>query len=126
MRYLGVDYGLKKIGLAISQGQLASIYKIVEVNSLTDAVSKISQIVKDENIDLVVVGMPEGKTLKIVKNFVNKLKFKNIEVETFDETLSSVNAKQLMINLNLSQKERRKEDAYAAALILQNFLDTLS
>lgn len=126
MRYLGVDYGLKKIGLAISEGQLASIYKIIEIASLNEAISKISQIVKDENIDLVVVGMPEGKTGRIVKNFVNKLKLKNIEVEVFDETLSSVNALELMIDLNLSQKERRKEDAYAAALILQNFLDTLS
>lgn len=124
MRYLGIDYGLRKIGLAISEGQLASIYKVIETHGLNDAISKIKKIVQEEKIDRVVVGIPEGGTGKIVKKFVKRLSKDLIVIEA-DETLSSVNAKRLMIDLNLSSKMRRMEDAYSAALILQNFLDTL-
>lgn len=124
MRYLGIDYGLRKVGLAISEGQLASIYKVIEIHGSNDAIFKIKKIVQEEKIDRIVIGVPEGRTGKIVKKFVKRLSKDLIVIEA-DETLSSVNAKRLMIDLNLSSKMRRMEDAYSAALILQNFLDTL-
>lgn len=125
MRYLGIDYGLKKMGLAISEGQLASIYKIMEISSLKDALVKINHIVNKEKIDLAVVGLPEsGKNQAATKKFIKHLK-KNMAVEIVDETLTSQDAQRLMIDLNLGQKERQKEDAYSAALILQRFLDSL-
>ena len=43
-----------------------------------------------------------------------------------DETLSSSSAKDLMIDLNIPQKQRQKEDAYSAVIILQNFLDSVA
>ncbi len=52
MRYLGVDYGLKKVGLALSEGQVASPFKILDVSGLNDAVSKISHVIKHEEIEL--------------------------------------------------------------------------
>ncbi len=123
MKYLGVDYGLKKIGLAISEGKIASLYKVLEVSSLKDSLDKVKKIIKEEGIDRVVVGMPEGRSGKIVKKFAKELK-KKVYVVEVDETLSSIDAKKLMIELNTNQKQRKKEDAYAAAIILQNFLDS--
>ena len=131
MRYLGVDYGLKKIGLALSEGQIASPLKVLEVGGLADAVSKILQVISKEQIDRVVIGVPEsGLAKSAVKKFVSKLKIdlkdKLVSVIEADETLSSSSAKNLMIDLGLSEKARQKEDAYSAAIILQNFLDSLS
>lgn len=125
MSYLGVDYGLKKIGLAISEGQLASIYQVLEIDGLEDALEKVKRIIDKEKIDRVVIGKPEGKMGENVDKFIKLLKKDIVVIET-EETLSSINAKKLMIDLHISKKERQKEDAYAAALILQNFLDSLN
>lgn len=124
MRYLGIDYGKKKIGLALSDGQIASIFKIVEVSSLTDALVKTKKIIFDEKIDRVVIGIAEGESGKIAKVFSKNLSREITVIET-DETLSTKEAQSMMIQLNIPQKKRKKEDAFAAAIILQNFLDSL-
>jgi putative Holliday junction resolvase len=131
MRYLGLDYGLKKVGLAMSEGQIASPLKVLEISSLKDAVNKISSIIEKEEIDRVVIGVPDsGQAKNAVKKFITELKLnlKNelVSVIEADETLSSQSAKDLMLNLNLSQEARKKEDAYAAVIILQNFLDSIT
>ena len=66
MRYLGVDYGLKKAGLAISEGQVASPLKVLDISSLKDAVSKITQVINKEEINRVVIGVPDSGRLKIL------------------------------------------------------------
>lgn len=131
MRYLGVDYGLKKMGLAISEGQIASPLKVLAINSLNDAISKITNIIKQETIERVVIGVPEsGEAKTAVRKFIAKLKesLKNKTVAVIEapETLSSNSAKNLMIDLGLGEKARQKEDAYAAAIILQDFLDSVA
>lgn len=126
MKYLGVDYGLKKIGLAISDGQIASIYKVLNVSGLEDALRKVKEVIKKEKIEQVVIGVPEsGNSKKIVLKFIQQLS-DLISVIKVDETLSSQNAKKLMMDLGVNKKDREKEDAYSAALILQNFLDSLN
>lgn len=123
MRILGIDYGKRKVGLAVSEGISASPLKVLEIHSLKDALVKISQIIKNEDIDKVVVGVPEsGESLNLVLKFIDELK-KTIHVETVDETLSSRNASTLMIDLGVSKKKRRQDDAYAAALLLENYLN---
>ncbi len=130
MRYLGVDYGLKKVGLAISEGQVASPLKVVSISSLKDGVEKVSHEIKKEQIQRVVIGVSDGKMGKISRQFASELKKRyateQVEVIEVDETLSSKDAQSLMITLGVSQKERREEDAYSAMLILQQFLDSLS
>lgn len=124
MRYLGIDYGKKKIGLAISEGLTASPLKIIDVTSLKDAVSKIIHISSLENIDVLVVGLPEsGEARKLVESFSKETQKEGLKIEMVEETLSSKRALDNMINLNLSKKSRGKEDAYSAALILQEYLD---
>lgn len=130
MKYLGVDYGKKKIGLAISEGQVASAFKVLETGGLLDSINKIKQVIEKEKITRVVIGIPEGETGKMVKKFYkelkNNLEKEQVELIETDETLSSVDARKMMIELNLSKKERKNEDAYSAMLILQRFLNTLS
>jgi putative transcription antitermination factor YqgF len=125
MRYLGIDYGKRKIGLALSEGRTASPLKVLEVSSLIDALNKVGQVIKLEGIEVVVVGIPEsGESLKITRDFIKELK-KNISVVEVEETLSSKEALNQMIEMGLSRKNRGQEDAYSATIILQTFLDSL-
>jgi putative Holliday junction resolvase len=131
MRYLGIDYGLKKIGLALSEGQIASPLKVIEISGLADAVNKILSVIQKEEIGRVIIGVAEsGESRSAVKKFVAKLKTdlgeKQVSVIEVDETLSSSSAKDMMIDLGMSEKSRKKEDAYSAVIILQNFLDSVA
>lgn len=123
MKYLGIDFGLKRIGLAVSEGELASPWQILEVNNFSDAIEKISGVIKNSSFEKIVIGLPEGKMGKNVIGFIKALSKKGIEVETADETLSSKNALQTMIEQGVKEKKRHLQDAYSAAEILQNYLD---
>lgn len=125
MKYLGVDFGLRRVGLAISEGEFASPLDTIEVRGFKDAIQKISQFVKDQKFNKIVVGLPEGKMGKTILGFVKALKKEGFDVETTDETLSSQEAVLQMIELNIPKKARRSTDAQAAAIILQNYLDSL-
>ncbi len=125
MKYLGVDYGLKRAGLAISEGMLASPYKIIEIRNLQDAVDKIIKITRSENFDKVIVGLPEGDMGRATLKFVDLLKKNGVDAETTDETLSSKQALSEMIEAGVGRKKRKQDDGRAAAIILQNFLDDL-
>ena len=130
MKYLGIDYGLKKVGLAISEGQVASPLKVIATSSLKDALEKIAHEIKKGEINRVVIGVPEGKMGKVIRVVSLKLKerykIEPVEIIETDETLTSKDARDLMIALGTTQKEREQEDAYSAMLILQRFLDALS
>lgn len=123
MKYLGIDFGLRRIGLAISEGDLASPWRILEVKNFSDALQKISSIIKAGHFQKIVVGLPEGKMNKNVVGFVAALKKRGFEVETFEETLSSKRALEVMIEQGINREKRRHEDAYSAAEILQNYLE---
>ena len=131
MKYLGVDYGKTKMGLSVSEGQVASVLKVVEISGLRDALQKVEKVVKDEEVERVVVGLPEsGEARKITQKFLADLKtnYKNqpVEVIETEETLSSFQARAIMHDLHMSERSiQQKEDEYAAAIILQSFLDSL-
>lgn len=123
MRYLGVDFGLRRIGLATSEGEIASPLTILEVKNFHDAVKKVA--LYSEEFDKIIIGLPEGKIGQTVIGFVKALKKLGHDADTADETLSSQKAIQTMIEQNTSKKARRINDATAAAIILQNYLDNL-
>ncbi len=125
MKYLGVDFGLRRVGLAISEGVLASPLHIVEGKNLADLASKITEFAKKGEFDKVIVGMPEGETGKATQKFVKILQKNKLDVEVADETLSTQNAAHLMIEMGIPKIKRAKNDAQAAAQILQNYLDEL-
>lgn len=127
MRYLGVDYGKRKVGLAISEGKIASPFKVILVNALKDALIKISAVIRKEEVDHVVIGMPEsGEARKITQRFIRGLKKVaplGCDIVEAEETLTTQNALNKMIEQGFSKKRRQIEDAYSAAIILQNYLD---
>lgn len=125
MRYLGVDFGLRRIGLAVSEyGELASPWKIIAVRGPKDAVIKLKEVLAESEFDKIVVGLPEGKIGKTVLGFIRVLKKEGFKVEPFDETLSSKKAVSKMIEMRVPKSKRRFSDDYSAAIILQNYLDT--
>ena len=120
MRILGIDYGRRKIGLAIGENGLSEPLKVISVTSFGDAINKIKKETESESSDKVVVGVSEGEMGKESKKFAQE-----IGAETFDETLTSQDAQRLSIEAGVSRKKRRDmEDAYAASIMLQNYLDS--
>lgn len=124
---LGIDLGEKKTGIAISEGQLASIHSTVTHDSLSEAVSKIISICNLNSIDIIVLGFVEGSNKNYFEKFASILKHKlpNINVVMWDETLSTRQARETMIKLNIPKNKRsEKEHEIAASIILQSYLDS--
>lgn len=124
MKYLGIDYGSKKIGLAVSDegGSFAFPFLIFANTSKDISVDKILKIIKEKNIERVVIGESlnfkgeENKILKEAKSFIEKLKEKiDIEIYFEKEWLSTIEARRF--------QDRHDADDSAAAIILQRFLD---
>lgn len=126
MRYLGIDFGLKRVGLAISEGELASPYQTLQVKNFHDALKQVTKLIEKENFEKVIVGLPEGKMGQTVLGFIKALRKRGIEAEEADETLSSKKALEQMIEANVSRNSRRLTDDKAATIILQDYLDSHS
>lgn len=125
MRLLGIDYGRTKMGLAISEGKLAEPHVVIRVVSVEDAVNKAARIASLKQVGRVIVGVSEGETGEESSRFSLLLKERlSIPVEVWDETLTTHQAQRLSIDAKIKRKKRRgMEDAYAATLILQGYLD---
>jgi len=133
-RLIGIDVGKKRIGLAQSD-LLHSLASPIGAYSPGEIFKKLDEIISKETVKKIVVGWPvtlkgeEGESVHMVKSFVGELKkkFPDIEIVTLDERFTSVMAKQAMIDSGTPRKKRREKgrvDAVAAAIILQNYLDT--
>lgn len=129
MKYLGIDHGGKRIGLAIGDDEtyIATPFETVEADGLKEAVAAITLFIKEEGIEKIVLGLPislsgkEGGQVEIVRKFGAVLeKESGIKVEYEDERRSSKAAEDLTKGLNLENK-----DAVAAMVILQNYLDRI-
>ena len=123
---LGIDLGQKTTGLAISEGQLATPYKTITHKSQKEALSKILEICETESIEKIVLGYVPGKIRKLFENFAKEFKKARsaIEVVMIDETLTTRQATETMIKLQLSRKNRqKKEHEMAASQILQSYLN---
>jgi putative Holliday junction resolvase len=125
-KILGIDYGRAKVGLAVSSGSLASPLKVIKYSDESSLFTKIKEVVDLENISKIVVGVSEGKMASESKKFGNILEGKfNIAVSFIDETLTTSDVQRLSIEAGMSRKKRKNmEDAFAATLILQSFLDS--
>jgi len=130
MRSLGLDVGDKRIGVALSdpQGILASPLVIISRQDETADIEAISDIIYRHQVEKVIVGLPHsmngslGKQAEKVKTFVRSLSRQvQVPLEFRDERLSTVSARRLM--RETKSKRFRHDDAIAAALILQVYLD---
>tara|TARA_B000000557_G_scaffold264160_1_gene268663 strand:+ start:436 stop:849 length:414 start_codon:yes stop_codon:yes gene_type:complete len=132
-RILGIDYGNRRIGLAISDplNIFAKPFDTIDKNKKPKFLNEIYEVIKNMNIEKVVVGLPlnmkgiDSEQTKIVRKFVQILKKKiNIPIIFQDERLSSKSAKEYLIMQNISPSKNKKSvDSVAASIILQEFLD---
>jgi putative Holliday junction resolvase len=125
MRILGIDYGRRKIGLALATSKIAEPLKVVVYDSLNEAYAKLAKVIEEEKIEKVVLGISEGEMAKETRLFGRKLEeVTGLKPIYQDETLSTQEAQSLSINAGLKRKKRKElEDAYSATLILQGYLD---
>ncbi|MDO8498858.1 MAG: Holliday junction resolvase RuvX [bacterium] len=123
MKILGVDWGLKRVGLAVSEGSLASPFKVLKIKGLEDGVKRVVRVVKEEGVDYLVMGQPEGEMGRAVEKAAQALIGKGLKVELTDETLSTQEAKRVMLEMRIGKKARQEDNALSAAIILQRFLD---
>lgn len=125
MKYLGIDYGRKKIGLAMSDGKLSEPMKVIRYKDIKSLVLQIKQIIEQEKIEKVIIGMSENEMGEEIQKFCSVLSHHlSVPVEVSDETLSSHDAIEMSVESGMSRKKRKEmEDAFAASIMLQNYLD---
>jgi len=130
MRYLGLDLGTRTLGLAISNGLIASSYKTIRYEDIEKLIIELEKEIKENSIDCLVLGLPKNMNNTIGPRALETIEFKerleklNYKVELQDERLSTVSAHNYMIEADMSRKKRKaKVDALAATIILQTYLD---
>ena len=135
-RILCIDYGTKRVGLAMSDPSqiLASSFNTLTPKNKANLANSLSEIIDAESVIAMVVGMPynmngtqSGRT-KEVKEFVNQLKKQHVlPIIEWDERWSSISAEKALIEIGQSPSRNKKRvDQVAAAFILQAFLDRLA
>ena len=134
MRYLGLDLGSKRLGVAISDalGMIATSYTVINHNEeYKRLVSEIKKIVEEKKVDELVLGFPKNMNNTIGEKGELSYKFKkmleedlNINVSLIDERLTTKEAENILISNDTSRRKRKKViDSMAAAIILQSYLD---
>ena len=132
-RVVGVDFGRKRVGLAVSDpfGLIAQGLDTIQVASGSDAVTAVLQVVTRFEADAIVVGLPvnmdgtDSDMTRTVREFIAELeKRTECQVVTWDERLTSTAAERTMSEMGRSTRGRKSEiDRIAATMILQGFLD---
>jgi putative Holliday junction resolvase len=133
-RIMGIDYGLKRIGIAMTDilQVVSSPFDIIESVSLKKDAAKIVNIAKNNDVSCIVIGLPinmngtEGKIAMSVRKIVEEIKsISDIGVATVDERLTTSQAERMLIcEANVSRQKRKGlKDKIAASLILQTYLD---
>lgn len=122
INYLGIDYGLSHIGLSLSQHMLATPLPTLPNNH--DLLQNLQKIITDNQISQIVCGIPEGKLVPIIKQFAKDLETTSgVPVALHPETLSSQEAIQKLRESGASKAKRKNDHAYAACLILEDYLE---
>lgn len=121
-KYLGIDWGEKRIGLAMADDETCLALPLKTVNTL----GEVFEVIKDEEIEVIVIGSPKKMSGAAANNpawlsFVEQLKKQsNCSVELLDERLSSLAADALAGE----SQEKAARDEIAATIILQDYLDS--
>ena len=139
MRIMGLDYGSKTVGVAVSDplGLTAQGIEIVRRKSeakLRQTLARIEEIAKEYSVEKIVLGFPKHMNNDIGERAEKSLEFKEmlerrtgLPVVMWDERLTTVEADRTMMETGI-RRENRKEyvDMIAAVFILQGYLDYLS
>ncbi|MGH1283519.1 Holliday junction resolvase RuvX [Bacillus toyonensis] len=136
MRILGLDVGTKTVGVAMSDemGWTAQGLETIKINEERGhfGFDRISELVKQYDVDKIVVGLPKnmngtiGSRGEACQQFAENLReLLQLDVVMWDERLSTMAAERLLISADVSRKKRKQViDKMAAVVILQGFLDS--
>ena len=128
MSIVGIDYGSKRIGVAVSESLLLATPHCV-IRNEGDAVAKVAQVGRELGVERYVVGIARRPRSSAgerrFRDFANALRQQSCkEVVLWDETLTSVEAADLLRDAGVARREAEREiDMHAAAVILQRYLD---
>ncbi len=134
-RIVGIDYGTKRVGVAVSD-PLKLFAQPVQTCAPREVLDRLGIIEDQLGVEIIVVGWPlfldgdESTATAMVQPFIDRLRrrFPEVEIVKWDERFSSERAKKALYEAGVSRKARRSKDrvnAAAAAVILQEYLDNL-
>ena len=136
MRIMGLDYGSKTVGVAISDALLITaqgleIIRREKENHLRRTFVRIEEIIKEYDIGMIVLGYPKnmddsiGERAKLSEEFADNLRRRTgLKVVLWDERLTTVEAHEIMSEAGIPGDERKKYvDKIAATLILESYLE---
>ncbi len=134
-RILAIDYGQKRVGLAVTD-ELRIIATGLETVHVKDVFSYLMQYLKKENVDVFVVGEPRqlnnkaSDAQRFTEPFVRKLKkqFPQVLVDRVDERFTSVMAQQTILEAGLKKKDRQNKalvDTVSATIMLQSYMQMI-
>ncbi|MFP4167575.1 MAG: Holliday junction resolvase RuvX [Desulfonatronovibrionaceae bacterium] len=132
MRYLGIDFGIKRVGLALSDpgGKLAFPLRTIFRTTREEFFSTLLEAIEENKVQAIVLGIPYGLNGQITPgtrqalNFLDSLKRRvGLPVFTLDESLSTLEAEGLLRQAGKKKRSQEAVDQHAAAVILQRFLD---
>lgn len=139
MRIMGLDFGSKTVGVAVSDSLLITaqgleIIRRKEENKLRRTLARIEELIEEYEVEEIVLGLPknmnatEGIRVELTMEFREKLERRTgLPVVMWDERLTTVVAQKTMIEAGIRRENRKQYvDKIAAALILQGYLDSRS
>ncbi len=139
MRIMGLDFGAKTVGVAISDPLLITaqgieIIRRKEENKLRKTLARIEELIVEYEVEEIVLGLPknmndtQGERVELSLEFKEKLERRTgLPVHMWDERLTTVAADKAMIEAGLRREERKEHvDKVAAVFILQGYLDLRS
>ena len=138
MRIMGLDFGSKTVGVAVSDSlvtaQGVEIIRRKEENKLRQTLARIEELIVEYEVEEIVLGLPknmnatEGVRAELTLEFKDKLERRTgLPVHMWDERLTTVAADKIMMETGVRRENRKKYvDMIAATLILQGYLDRRS
>jgi len=131
MKVLGIDYGSKRIGLAVSIPLMGMAVGYDVIEKSDSLLNNIKEITTKEKVESVVIGLPKrmdntlGQSAQEVMKFSEELKkIIGMPVILWDERLTSKQAEMLLRDVNISHKDKRQQiNITSAQLMLQSYLD---
>lgn len=139
MRIMGLDFGSKTVGVAVSDSLLITaqgveIIRRKEENKLRQTLARIEELIVEYEVGEIVLGLPknmnatEGVRAELTAEFKEKLERRTgLPVHMWDERLTTVAADRTMMEAGIRRKNRKEYvDMIAATLILQGYLDRRS
>jgi len=129
MKIAAIDVGLKRIGVAFCfNNSVVLPQNAILRKNRNQAARDVSNLLKEWNIDILIVGLPKGfdtqdEMERRIKHFVSLLDTENIEVNYIDESYSSFEAKE-QIKGEIKQKRDGRIDSLSAKIILERWLDS--